>query len=121
MGAPSTGPLAIPPPAAFLLGETGARRADCFRQAFAVKRNLTGRAIKANFLRLCYLQAARMCYALRIDKGNSMARFRECPECGQDISDSYQGEDPDCGISGGWYCDACNAGYPDEDEPDYDE
>lgn len=50
-----------------------------------------------------------------------MARFKERPKCGQDISDSYQGEDPDCGISGGWYCEVCDTGYPAEDEPDYDE
>lgn len=48
-----------------------------------------------------------------------MARTIECPKCGADISDSYEGPDPDVGIWGGWYCDACDLGIPDEDEPDY--
>jgi len=51
-----------------------------------------------------------------------MARSRECPKCGQDISDSYESYDPDVGImSGSWYCDACEIAIPDDDEPDYDE
>lgn len=45
-----------------------------------------------------------------------MARSFECPKCQQDISDSYQGAEPDVGImGGGWYCDACNEAYGDED------
>jgi len=48
-----------------------------------------------------------------------MARCKECPKCGQDISDSYESWDPDCGIFAGWYCESCNIGYPDEDETDY--
>ena len=48
-----------------------------------------------------------------------MARSKECPKCGQDITDSYESWDPDVGISGGWYCEVCDIGYPDEDEPDY--
>lgn len=43
-----------------------------------------------------------------------MARNIECPKCGEDISDSYQGEEPDVGISGGWYCDACDLAVSDE-------
>lgn len=52
-----------------------------------------------------------------------MARTIECPKCGTDISDSYQGAEPDVGIMmGGWYCDACNLGVDDEDGPEpYDD
>jgi hypothetical protein len=45
-----------------------------------------------------------------------MSRLVECPKCGVDISDSYQGDDPDVGISAGYYCDACDEGYPAEYE-----
>lgn len=31
-----------------------------------------------------------------------------CPKCGADISDSYQPDEPDVGIVGGYYCDACD-------------
>lgn len=31
-----------------------------------------------------------------------------CPKCDADISDSYERDDPSCGISAGWYCDACD-------------
>lgn len=42
-----------------------------------------------------------------------------CPRCGADISDSYQEAEPDVGIMGaGWFCDACNEGYGDEDGPE---
>lgn len=47
-----------------------------------------------------------------------MARIFECPKCGVDISDSYQGAEPDVGIDAGWYCDACNEGFGDEDGPE---
>ena len=43
----------------------------------------------------------------------------ECPKCGIDISDTYQGAEPDVGImSGGWYCDACDLAVGDEDGPE---
>lgn len=43
----------------------------------------------------------------------------ECPKCGTDISDTYEGYDPSVGIMcGGWFCDACNEAYADEDGPD---
>lgn len=45
-----------------------------------------------------------------------MSRIIECPKCGTDISDSYQGEEPDVGVSAGWYCDACDLGVTDEDD-----
>lgn len=45
-----------------------------------------------------------------------MARSFECPKCGADISDSYQDDDPDVGISAGYYCDTCDEGYPAEHE-----
>ena len=51
-----------------------------------------------------------------------MAKRREklCPKCGADITDSHEDQDPDCGIYGDWFCDACDEGFPDEDEPDYE-
>lgn len=49
-----------------------------------------------------------------------MAKPKECPKCNADISDSYQDEEFDVGIYGGWYCEACNIGYADEDEQEYD-
>lgn len=43
----------------------------------------------------------------------------ECPKCKADISDTYQGAEPDVGImGGGWYCDACNLAVNDEDGPE---
>ena len=48
-------------------------------------------------------------------------RIRECPKCGQDISDSYTGYDPDVGImSAGWWCESCDVFVIDDEEPDYD-
>ena len=44
-----------------------------------------------------------------------MSRSRDCPKCGTDIGESYQGEEPDVGISAGWYCDACDLAVSDED------
>jgi len=41
-------------------------------------------------------------------------RTKECPKCGQDISDSYQSDDSDTGIVAGWYCEACDEGFTDE-------
>jgi len=33
----------------------------------------------------------------------------DCPKCGVDISDTYEGADPSVGIMcGGYYCDACD-------------
>ena len=48
-----------------------------------------------------------------------MNRPKECPKCGEDISESHMDEDPECGIHAGWYCDKCDEAYPDE-EDDYD-
>lgn len=47
-----------------------------------------------------------------------MSRTFECPKCKQDISDSYQSEEPDVGIGAGWFCDTCNEGFGDEDGPE---
>lgn len=47
-----------------------------------------------------------------------MTRLKECPKCGQDIGDSYQSDEPDVGISAGWYCDACDLAIGDEDGPE---
>jgi hypothetical protein len=43
-----------------------------------------------------------------------MARMYECPKCGVDIGDSYQGDEPDVGISAGYYCDACDLAVADD-------
>lgn len=52
-----------------------------------------------------------------------MARSCECPQCGEDISESYEGYDSSVGImSGSWYCDICDIAVTDEgddDESDY--
>lgn len=48
-----------------------------------------------------------------------MSRTFECPKCGVDISETYQEAEPDVGIMmGGWFCDACNEGFGDEDGPE---
>lgn len=48
-----------------------------------------------------------------------MPRIVECPKCGTDISDTYQGPEPDVGIEmGGWFCDACDVAVGDEDGPE---
>jgi hypothetical protein len=31
-----------------------------------------------------------------------------CPKCDTDISDSLEEDDFSCGVTGGWYCDACD-------------
>lgn len=43
-------------------------------------------------------------------------RTRECPKCGQDISESHQEYDPDVGMmNAGWYCEACDVSVEDDD------
>jgi hypothetical protein len=42
-----------------------------------------------------------------------MSRSYECPKCGTDIGDSYEGDDPSVGISAGYYCDACDLAIAD--------
>lgn len=50
-----------------------------------------------------------------------MSRQKECPKCGQDVTETYEAYDPSVGImGGGWYCDACGLVITEEDEPDYD-
>ena len=47
----------------------------------------------------------------------------DCPKCGVDISDSYQGAEPDVGIMcSGYYCDACDlfVEADDSEDPDLD-
>lgn len=46
-----------------------------------------------------------------------MPRSKDCPKCGQDITDSYEQDDYDSGIVGGWYCDQCNEGFTKDYEP----
>lgn len=51
-----------------------------------------------------------------------MSKLKECPNCGGDISDTYQSADPDTGImSGGWFCDPCDLFVEDEGDLFYDE
>lgn len=45
-------------------------------------------------------------------------RSRYCPKCDADISDSYQADEPDVGIVGGWYCEACDEPVANEDDQD---
>lgn len=40
-----------------------------------------------------------------------------CPKCDADISDTYEGDDPSCGINAGWYCDACDLGVGEHEYP----
>lgn len=47
-----------------------------------------------------------------------MAKTFHCPRCGVDISDSFEHDDPEVGIRGGYYCEVCEEGYPDEPEDD---
>ena len=36
-------------------------------------------------------------------------KFKECPQCGQDISHTYEPIDEDVGImSDNWYCEQCD-------------
>ncbi len=37
-----------------------------------------------------------------------MPERMNCPKCGVDISDTWQPDEPDVGIIGGWYCDVCD-------------
>jgi hypothetical protein len=54
--------------------------------------------------------------------GFSAMRNKECPKCGEDISDSYEGHDPSVGIMcGGWFCEVCDLFVAEEDEQFYDE
>ena len=50
-----------------------------------------------------------------------MARPKNCPKCDADITESYQSDEPDVGISAGWYCDACDEGYADEGDDYHDD
>lgn len=48
-----------------------------------------------------------------------MAKIKECPKCGVDISHTYEPFDPSVGImSGGWYCEACDEVVIEEDDSD---
>lgn len=52
-----------------------------------------------------------------------MARLKECPTCGADISDTYQPADSDVGqLNGGWFCEKCDVFVEEDydDEMDYD-
>lgn len=49
-------------------------------------------------------------------------RTCECPNCGTDISDTFEEADPSVGVMGaGWYCDECDifVDSDDDDEPDF--
>lgn len=43
-----------------------------------------------------------------------MARCCECPNCGADITDTYEPDDPSVGIYAGWFCDACDLAIGDD-------
>mgnify|MGYP000857363700 FL=1 len=47
-----------------------------------------------------------------------MGKVHECPKCGKEME--YQEDEPDVGITGGWYCRECDyaelAEYGDEDD-----
>lgn len=46
-----------------------------------------------------------------------MARSKHCPKCDDDISDTYEGADPDTGImSAGWYCEKCDLPITDDSD-----
>jgi hypothetical protein len=48
-----------------------------------------------------------------------MPRIKECPKCGNDVSDSYEAADYSVGIMGsGWYCEVCDEAIDDDEEPD---
>lgn len=45
--------------------------------------------------------------------------MRCCPKCEEDVSDSYQGYEPDVGImTAGWYCEACDLIIEDDRDQD---
>lgn len=46
-----------------------------------------------------------------------MSRTMNCPKCDADISDTYESDDPSCGIIEGWYCDACDLGVAGWEHP----
>lgn len=47
-------------------------------------------------------------------------REMRCPKCDADISESYQPDEPDVGVVGGWYCNACDLAIA-EHEVGYDD
>lgn len=41
-----------------------------------------------------------------------------CPKCDADITETWQGAEPDVGImTGGWYCDECDLAVSEHDHP----
>jgi hypothetical protein len=40
-----------------------------------------------------------------------------CPKCDADISDTYEPDDYSCGVTAGWYCDACDLAIAEWDSP----
>ena len=46
-----------------------------------------------------------------------MSEPMNCPKCDADISDSYEPDDWSCGISEGWYCEACDLGVAGWEHP----
>lgn len=40
-----------------------------------------------------------------------------CPKCDADISDTFERDDPSCGIAAGWYCGDCDLGIAEWEAP----
>lgn len=40
-----------------------------------------------------------------------------CPKCDADISDTFERDDPSCGISAGWYCGDCDLAIAEWEAP----
>lgn len=40
-----------------------------------------------------------------------------CPKCDADISDTFERDDPSCGISAGWYCSDCDLAIAEWEAP----
>jgi hypothetical protein len=48
--------------------------------------------------------------------------MKNCPKCDADITETKEDDDPECGIVGGYYCDACDLAVPfDYDDGSYED
>lgn len=46
-----------------------------------------------------------------------MSASMSCPKCAADISDTFEPDDPSCGVSAGWFCGPCNLGIGEWEAP----